>query len=212
VEHWLETIRDLVDTPGHDWLAALVVIIWTFIEGETIVIVMGFLAKDNVPHLWVIIVAAFVGSLAGDQTWFFVGRYKGRGIIAKRPFWQLRAEKVYAILHRHQYWLILGFRFLYGLRNITPFALGLSEVKTSRFILLNVIGAAVWATTFAMAGYLLGAAAEGVVEHLRIPILVGFLSVVATVWLVRLIARLRKARKVAAQQASQPSDAPSRPA
>ena len=193
---WLQSILDLAVSPGHDWLAALIILVWTFIEGETIVIIMGYLAQDGSPHLWVIILAAFMGSLAGDQTWFFFGRRKGRKIIAKHPFFQQRADRVYAMLHRHRYWLILGFRFLYGLRNVTPFALGMSEVKTRTFVILNVIGAAVWAFTFGMAGYLFGVTvATTVAGHLKLPILGGFIVVVAIVWLVRTITRNRSARK-----------------
>ncbi|MFB3893766.1 MAG: DedA family protein [Phycisphaerae bacterium] len=198
MQEWFNYISGLVDSPGRDWLAALIVIVWTFIEGETIVIFMGYLAQDNSPHLWVIMAAAFLGGVAGDQTWFFVGRYHGKAFIARRPAWQKRAEKVYAILHRHQYWLILGFRFLYGLRNITPFALGMSEVKTSRFCILNVIGGAIWAATFSLAGYIFGVTvATSAVSHLKYPILIGFVSLILLIWLIRTIIRVRRARREA---------------
>ena len=152
--------------------------------------------------------AAFMGSLAGDQTWFFFGRRKGRKIIAKHPFFQQRADRVYAMLHRHRYWLILGFRFLYGLRNVTPFALGMSEVKTRTFVTLNMIGAAVWATTFGLAGYQFGKVAANVADHLKLPILGGFVAVILMAWLVRTILRVRKARLASksAQAALIPSD------
>jgi membrane protein DedA with SNARE-associated domain len=204
---WLQYIVQLADSPGHDWLAALIILVWTFIEGETIVIIMGYCALDGHPHLAVVIAAAFLGSLAGDQTWFFVGRRRGRTAVAKRPFLQQRAEKVYSILHKHRYWLILGFRFLYGLRNNTPFALGMSEVKTRTFVILNVIGAAVWATAFALAGYAFGTAAETYASHLKLPILGGFVALIFTIWLLRMIGRIRKARaaKRAMQQAAPPS-------
>jgi membrane protein DedA with SNARE-associated domain len=203
IGEWVANLITLADTPGHDWLAALIILVWTFIEGETIVIIMGYFAQDNIPHLWVVIVAAFLGSLAGDQTWFFVGRRRGRAIIAKRPFFQQKAEKVYRMLHRHQYWLILGFRFLYGLRNITPFALGMSEVRTRNFVTLNVIGAAIWAVTFSLAGYLFGKAADSFASHLKLPILGGFVGVILVVWIIRTILRIRRDRL--ARRAAQPA-------
>ena len=50
---------------------------------------------------------------------------------------------------QHQNLLILGFRFLYGLRSVTPFVIGMSGISWLRFALLNVIGAGIWASAFA---------------------------------------------------------------
>jgi membrane protein DedA with SNARE-associated domain len=53
-------------------------------------------------------------------------------------------------------WLILTFRFYYGVRNITPFAIGAAQIPRVRFFILNLIGAWVWAISFAFGGKLLG--------------------------------------------------------
>jgi membrane protein DedA with SNARE-associated domain len=170
--------------------AYIVLLAWTFLEGETIVIFAGVAARDG--HLWLpmIILCAFCGSLCSDQFVFFLGRLKGKAFVANRPKLQVRAEKVYRLLERHQTWLILGFRFLYGLRNITPFAIGMSEVPTRRFIVLNVIGAAVWAATFACGGYLFGAAMETVLAgQKKWFAILGLAVIAAIVWVVRMIRR-----------------------
>ncbi len=146
-------VHHLIENYGY-----LTVLIWTFIEGETIVILAGMAVASGIGHLelyWVI-VCAISGSFSGDQVWFYVGRHWGPKIIAKRLSWQDSAESVYKHLHRHQYWLILTFRFYYGLRNVTPFAVGAAHIPRLRFFVLNLIGAAVWATVFAYGGYLLG--------------------------------------------------------
>lgn len=175
---------------NHPYLPYIVLLVWTFLEGETIVILAGVAARDG--HLWVPLIAlcAFCGSLCSDQVVFFLGRYRGKSFVAKRPKWQARAERVYRLLERHQTWLILGFRFLYGLRNITPFAIGMSQVPTRRFIILNVIGAAVWAVTFTCGGYLFGAAMETVFAgQQKWYAILGLAAVAATVWVVRMIRR-----------------------
>jgi membrane protein DedA with SNARE-associated domain len=64
------------------------------------------------------------------------------------------------LLHRHHVGFILTFRFIYGLRNVSSFACGMSEVAWPRFFMLNFVAAGIWATTFAGAGYLLGNAFE----------------------------------------------------
>lgn len=201
----MENLTNLVDSAGV-W-PYVILLVWTFLEGETIVIIAGIAAKDGTPKLWLVILAAFVGSLASDQLMLFLGRYKGQAFIAKRPAWQVRSQKVLDILHRHQTALILGFRFLYGLRNVTPLAIGMSKVSTRRFIILNVIGAAVWACSFACGGYLLGHALETFFKSRahKLMILAGVLGVVFVLWLIRVIRR-RKLDKL--PTAESPSPAP----
>lgn len=172
----------------------LILLVWTFFEGETIVIIAGILSQDGTPWLPLVIVSAFCGSLISDQLMFFLGRYKGKKFIAKRPKWQQRAERVYRILEKHQTWLILGFRFLYGLRNITPFAIGMSDVPTRRFMFLNFTGAAIWAVTFAWGGFLIGKGLETFFEKEGKWVVVGLVVAMAlVVWVIRHIRRRRAA-------------------
>ncbi len=176
----------------------LAVLIITFIEGETIVILAGLAAHLGYLELYWVIAAAVAGSFAGDQFWYYVGRHWGAKVIAKRLSWQEGAQKVYALLHRHQYWLILTFRFYYGLRNVTPFVVGAAHVPRLRFFLLNLAGAIVWAIAFSYVGYLLGEASKYFIHDLRRYglILLGALLVVGlSVWLTTLIRHRRKARK-----------------
>ena len=143
------SLQELIETYGY--LAILVI---TFIEGETIVILAGRGRPSRIcSNLPVGHLSAIAGSFSGDQLWYYIGRHWGPKIIAKRLSWQEGAQKVYKHLHTHQYWLILTFRFYYGLRNVTPFVVGSAHIPRLRFFTLNLIGAIVWAITFAYAGY-----------------------------------------------------------
>jgi membrane protein DedA with SNARE-associated domain len=186
----VENLKTLIDSDSV-W-PYVILLVWTFLEGETIVIFAGACSTDNKPWLPLVILSAFCGSLISDQLMFFLGRYKGKTFIAKRPKWQQRAQKVYRIMEKHQTLLILGFRFLYGLRNITPFTIGMSEVRTRRFLFLNVTGAAVWATAFACAGYLFGTVVETYFEKEGKWVVMGVVLTVAfVIWVVRHIRRRR---------------------
>lgn len=181
-------------------LAYLIILVGTFLEGETIVILIASMAADGRPNLALIILSAFAGSLAGDQTWFYVGRFKGKRLLAKRPLWQQKAQKVYRLLERHSTWLLLGFRFLYGLRNVTPFALGMSELSGKRFLILNAIGAAIWAFAFGYGGYKIGEALETNLKHYRFHVLAALCLIVAAIWLAKVIRNHRRSKKALAQQ------------
>lgn len=195
--------------------AYLLIVVWTFLEGETIVIICGWLAaKEKGPHVVGVMLSALVGSMAGDQTWFYIGRFKGKTFISRRPWLQVKADKVHRLLDHWHTLLILVFRFLYGLRNITPFVLGMSELKSRRFLILNFIGAAVWAFTFTFGGFVFGKAFETYLSAHYGKALLGLCGLVFIIWLTRFLIRLRRARKgrlaiAAAGQASEPAVNPS---
>ena len=59
-------MEHLIDTYGY-WAVLLA----TFPEGETILVIAGFAAHQGYLTLMPVILAAFAGSLCGDQLFFF---------------------------------------------------------------------------------------------------------------------------------------------
>jgi membrane protein DedA with SNARE-associated domain len=145
------TVENWINTYGY-WA----ILFGTFLEGETVLILGGFAAYQGYLKLPWVILAAFVGTLSGDQLFFYIGRKYGSRILASRPAWQVRVDRVKGLLERFQDYLILLFRFLYGLRMLTPFVLGFSRVPRARFLLLNTVGALVWAIAVGTGGFLFG--------------------------------------------------------
>ena len=155
-------LQSLIDHYGY-----LAIFIGTFLEGETILVLAGFAAHRGYLDLSGAIGAAFLGTLFGDQLYFFLGRRHGGAVLARRPHWETRIARVRELLRRHEIPLILGFRFLYGLRTVTPFALGLSGVRPLRFALLNVPAALAGAIAIGVLGYELGDAFERLLGDLK---------------------------------------------
>ncbi len=186
-----ETLSELIRNYGY-----LAILIGTFLEGETILLLGGLAAHMGYLELPWVMVMAFSGSFAGDQLYFYIGRHYGPKIIAKRLSWQESAEKVYRHLHRHQNLLILSFRFFYGLRNVTPFAVGAARISRARFFVLNLIGAVIWAVIFSTAGYLSGGALRLMLDDFKryqLYILLGLLIAGILFWLITLVRRRRRA-------------------
>ena len=195
-------LQSLIENYGY-----IAIFIGTFLEGETIVILAGFAAQLGFLELPWVIVSAIAGSFSGDQLYFYLGRHWGPKIIARRLSWQESAQKVYDLLHRHQYILILTFRFYYGLRNVTPFAVGSAQVPRIRFFVFNLLGAIVWATVFGYAGYLSSEAMELFLGDLKRYELYAFGALVAlaiSIWLFTLLRHRRRARRSAASRQDEP--------
>lgn len=144
----------------------LAVLVGTFLEGETVPVLAGFAAHQGFLRLDLVMACAFTGSVIGDQTWFWVGRRFGRRWMERHPGRATDAERVARLLDRWGGWFVLSFRFLYGLRAISPVAIGLSSIPVYRFAILNVVSAMVWSITVGGVGYLFGNAVESILGRL----------------------------------------------
>lgn len=141
--------------------------IGTFFEGETILVLAGFLAFQDYLRLDLVIFTAFLGACAGDQLWYSLGRRYGRRMLARKPRWEALGERALRLLHRHPDLWVLGFRFVYGLRTVMPVAIGLSGYPPRRFLLFNGIGAILWASVLGLASYHFGSLLESLLGHIK---------------------------------------------
>ena len=170
----------------------LAIALGTFFEGEMILVLAGLAAHRGYLSLPSVIVAGFVGSVFGDQLYFHLGRRYGEAFVAKRPAWGASVSRAQRILERHHVAFILAFRFLYGLRTVSPFAIGMSKVPLPRYMILNVLGGLVWSAAVALLGYSVGRGAEvllGRVKEIEAWLFLGVAAVGAIVWLVHFVHR-----------------------
>jgi len=175
---------DLVELlQSYGYIALLV---GTFLEGETIVVIAGFLAQQDLLSPFLVALCAFCGSVTSDQLMFILGRWKGVTILQRFDKLEKKVAKATRLLARYETPLILGFRFIYGVRNVTPILMGVSGVNHLKFLMLNVIGAAVWAMSFTAAGYFFGHAVTAFLEavpHAGRYVLGGLVVIGFCIWL-----------------------------
>jgi membrane protein DedA with SNARE-associated domain len=172
----------------------LAVFVGTLLEGETVMLMAGFAAHQRYLELPLVIVAAFAGGFLGDQCLFALGRWRGPQLLARFPRLRGPADQASRLLERHETSIVFGIRFMYGLRTAGPLAIGMSRVTVPRFIVLNALGAAVWATLFSMIGYAFGHGAErllGTVREYEKGVLVGLAVLGCMLGLVHWLRRRR---------------------
>jgi membrane protein DedA with SNARE-associated domain len=176
------SIEQLVQQYGY-----AIILAGSMVEGQPVMLFGGFAAHRGHLQLvpWVILAGA-VGNFLSLQAWFLAGRRFGRPMVERRPHWLARIEKVQGWLARYEAILVIAIRFVLGFSNVGTVAIGMSKLGTPRFTLLNGLGALLWATTLAVAGYLLGNLLEAVLgdlEFVEKPLLVGILAVTVA-WIV----------------------------
>lgn len=171
-------ILDIANDYG--FLVYLVIVLFTFFEGETVVLIGGALISGGEVNMSVITLAAcaLLGSFCGDQTWFYIGRRYGTPLLTRWPNMAKKTEWAFRLLHRHETLFILSFRFIYGVRNVSPFIIGMSGVSRLKFLVLNLIAATVWANAFAWGGYFIGRALETYVGESKFLVLGGLVLII----------------------------------
>ena len=134
----------------------LAVFVGSVLEGETVLVLAGFAAHQGYLSFPLVVTLAFCGGTLGDQIFFLLGRYYGTPLLSRFPSLSVRAQPVNQLIQRYHAGLIVGVRFMYGLRIVGPISIGMSDVGAWRFVLFNLLGAAVWAMLIAGAGFLFG--------------------------------------------------------
>lgn len=175
--------------------------IGTFFEGETVLVLGGFAAHRGYLELPWVVASGFMGTLCGDQLYCYLGRAQGIKVLEKRPYWRSRLKRVLSLLRSHQSLVVLGFRFLYGLRTVTPFLLGASGISPVSFLILNILGALVWAVAIGVSGYLFGNVFEwviGDVERHELRLFLALTAVGVIVWCARWLRRQKAGKQPAA--------------
>jgi membrane protein DedA with SNARE-associated domain len=174
----------------------LIAFVWTYLEGETFVLFAGFAAAQGLLNPVLLLLATWLGSFFGDQTYFWIGRYFGVRLLDRFPKWRYGVEAALRWLERYNTGFILSFRFIYGIRNLSSFAMGLSAVHWKRFLTLNLLAAGLWAVSFVAVGYFLGHAFRAVLSHLvrsfSLVMLIAFIVFALAVGLVHRLQRRRQ--------------------
>jgi membrane protein DedA with SNARE-associated domain len=138
----------------------LTLFVGALLEGETVLILAGFAAHQGYLQLHWVVLIALIGGFLGDQFYFWLGRRHGGWVLSAYPRLVPVFKRADVLIDRYHEVLIVGIRFLYGLRTVGPMALGMSAVLAWRFIVFNLLGAVIWAITIGGAGYLFGNALE----------------------------------------------------
>lgn len=150
---------------------------WTFVEGETVVIVTGILASEgryNI-HVELLALAALTGSFFGDQLYYYIGRKHGAPLLKRWPKLTGKVDWAFDAVNRSPAIFILSFRWIYGVRNVAPFIVGIAGVPRVKYLVLNFIAAAIWAHSFAWGGYFMGRKLEEWLGDSKWYVLGGFL-------------------------------------
>lgn len=190
-------------------------VIGSLTPGETIVLAAGFVASlspnDAIVPVAVFIVA-FIGSLAGSNVSYLIGRRGGRPALERYghrvKLGERRIKDAEGYFERHGHRTILLGRFAPGIKNLAPLLAGVSHMDLLVFEFYTVVGAAVYAAAMVALGYFFGSNFSlllKIVSRIGWGALALFVIVVGGGWLFerRRYIRRREAVDIAAAEAAE---------
>lgn len=130
------------------------------VPDETLLTFSGYLVYKHQFWLPLAFVAAWAGSVFGITISFYLGRTFGMGLIHRYGKYMHVTEehihKAHAWFDRVGHWGLTFGYFIPGVRHVTAFAAGMSEVTFPQFVIFAYSGAALWVAAFLSLGYFLG--------------------------------------------------------
>jgi membrane protein DedA with SNARE-associated domain len=129
---------------------------------EVAIIAGGALAANGQLHWGLTLGSLLIGALVGDCVMYFIGRHFGRRLLEQNRFWNRvitreREKKVEGLLAQHGVKVLLGARFLVGLRGPMYITAGILKVPFRRFVLADLFCATLVVTLFFALSYFYGA-------------------------------------------------------
>ena len=176
----------------------------------------GFLVFKGVANLWGMVATGFLGILVGDTLIYMAGRKvgtrvrTGHGWLARvvTPPRRILVEGLFA---RHGEKLVIGARFMPGVRAVTYFVAGSAGMPYARFICFDGLAALLSAPLFVLLGYRFGKHLQHMIELMKqyqliaVGVLLGTVLLWAAVHRWREIALARKIREQCGEEEDRPS-------
>ncbi len=142
------------------FLALVFGIVGLPIPDETILTFTGYLIYTghlSLPLAWG---TALAGSVSGITISYTLGRLLGMGVIHKYGrYLRIKEDhltKAHAWFERIGHWALTVGYFIPGVRHLTAYAAGISELEPHHFAIFAYSGSVLWVSTFIGLGYFLG--------------------------------------------------------
>ena len=166
--------------------------------GELAVVIGGILASRGQLEMGPLLSVVAFATITGNATGFYIGRRWGNRILECGPlerFLGPSIRRVQDFMRRRGEWAIVLGRVSTPTRIIVPFLAGASQVPYRRFMLFDIPASLIWAVTFSMLGFVLGASWEVVREvtgTAAVLVLILFILALLLRWAVARIAANRR--------------------
>jgi membrane protein DedA with SNARE-associated domain len=159
----------------------------------------GLTATGHLATLWLTIIVAVAGEVAGQSIAYAIGRFGGVPVLERFGkyvgFHHSHLSRVHGFFERYGTFAIFICRFLPVIRGISGYPAGIAEMNLAHFYLWTLLGSVVFCGALIGVGYGLGGHLDAILPLLHrggtIVAIVAVLAIIAIVVVVRIRARRR---------------------
>ncbi len=161
-QHLCELLREYLAHYGYWAVAAALLLENTGVPvpGETMLLLASFLAySEHRLRLPYIIMVGVCAATIGDNLGFLLGHYGGKQLLEhyrKVPRVYRAITRGESLIQRYGSFAIFIARFIAGMRIIAGPLAGVLHMPWRKFVVFNLLGAAVWVTVISSIGYFFG--------------------------------------------------------
>ena len=166
------------------------------VPDETLLTFSGYLVFQGRLKLPLAYGSALAGSLCGITLSYTLGRTFGLALIHRYGrYLRIREDhvmKAHAWFERVGHWGLTFGYFIPGVRHVTAYAAGMSDLESPQFALFAYSGAVLWVSCFLGLGYFLGErwlAVEKNIHHYAVLLTIGAAILIAGWFIWRKLAR-----------------------
>jgi len=159
-------IYNLYHAPGNDIEDKLIYLLktqgyiilfaWSIVEGEAGLIMAGLLSHTGDMNLFLAIFIAGLGGFAGDQIYFYIGRFNKSYVHRKFKGQRRKVALAHILIKKYGWPIIFLQRYMYGMRTIIPISIGLTRYDAKTFAMINLLSAWCWAAITIVAAWYFG--------------------------------------------------------
>jgi membrane protein DedA with SNARE-associated domain len=162
VNNLMATLKPYLDQYGY-WAVFGVTLLENLgipMPGQTILIAGALLASQGDMNILLLLLIAWAAAVTGDMIGYAIGHFGGRALMFRYGRYvlvnQRRLEYVEKFFQRHGGLVVVVARFFEVLRQINGIGAGIAAMPWWRFLIYNILGAALWVGFWGALFYQLG--------------------------------------------------------
>ncbi len=156
----IKNIQDFLSTNTEfAWAAVLafaflesMVITGIFIPSIILFSVCVFLYNNDILSIYMIASLAILGAHLGDLSGYLIGKVVGPKLLDRKFFKnrQSKVEKAKKFIGRYGSYAVIYGRFIFVIRSLTPFLLGIGSLKLYKFYRADIIACLTWGSALVL--------------------------------------------------------------
>lgn len=168
------TVESIILSLGYPGIALVMFIENVFppIPSEVVIPFAGFLVQRGEFSMVGVLVSATIGVLLGAVLIYYIGVWADepiiRGFVRRYGKWFFLSEddidRSMAFFDRHGEWVVFFGRLIPIIRSLISLPAGMNRMSLPRFLAFTALGSLIWNSVLGIAGYILGANWQRILE------------------------------------------------